>query len=238
MPDLRAGPAILDSEICMNIISHGHNTLSQGEESDPEVVRLRRELAEFPLGRFLLENLGLNGHWTSYVLLYPDKGRATATSSDGQPVTELESWLMDRCPILRATQERFRIFRGLTQSRLRPGMSLAALPAGLMDDLLTLDYTQTPGVTLTAVDLDPETLGEAEQNFRQLNPPVDVTFEQKDAWQLCTEQRWDLLTSNGLNIYVDDDGRCTDFYRSVWQALKPNGIFVFSFITPAEQWLP
>ena len=51
-------------------------------------------------------------------------------------------------------------------------------------------------------------------------------------------ERWDLLTSNGLNIYVADDDRCTDFYRSVAQALKPGGIFVCSFITPPDQWQP
>ena len=42
----------------------------------------------------------------------------------------------------------------------------------------------------------------------------------------------------GLNIYVAEDDRCTDFYRSVAQALKPEGIFVCSFITPPDQWQP
>lgn len=222
----------------MDIISHGHKALSTKVAADPEVLRLRREFGRFQLGRFLLENLGLNGHWTSYVLMHPDRGRFTNVNSEGAPFTELESWLLDRCPIFLATQERFRIFRDLTQPLLSPGMSLASLPAGLMDDLLSLDYSTTPGVKLTAIDLDPDTLREAEENYRRLKPPVEASFERRDAWQLSSSERWDLLTSNGLNIYVQDDDLCTDFYRNVAAALKPDGVFVVSFITPPEQWTP
>ena len=222
----------------MSIISHGHKTSSARAGADPEVARLRGALAEFELGRFLLENLGLNGRWTSYVLLHPDRGAHTGLSSDGTPLTELQSWLLNRCPILLATQERFRIFRAVTQPLLRTGMQLASLPCGWMDDLLTLDYSKTPGVTLTGIDLDPETLREAEANYRRLRPPVQAAFEQRDAWQLEASGRWDLLTSNGLNIYVENDDRCTEFYRNVARALKPGGIFVCSFITPPEQWRP
>lgn len=220
----------------MEIISHGHRRLSPQGEINPAVSTLQKELGGFQLGEFLIENLGLNGLWTSYVLMHPDRGRLTKRSSDDTPLTELESWLLDRCPIFLATQERFRIFRNLTQPLLRPGMHLASLPCGLMDDLLTLDYSQTPGIVLTAVDLDPDTLRGAEENYRRLKPPVEVLFERRDAWQLGCSERWDLLTSNGLNIYVPDDDRCTEFYRNVAEALKPGGVFVFSFITPPEQW--
>jgi SAM-dependent methyltransferase len=222
----------------MEIISHGHKGLQQGAEATPEVVAARAALETFELGRFLLANLGLNGHWTSYVLLHPDRGRQTGVSSDGTALTELETWLLDRCPIFLATQERFRIFRTLTQPFLRPDMKLASLPAGLMDDLLTLNYMQAPGSVLTAVDLDPETLEEADENYKRLKPPVQVQFEVRDAWELGSVERWDLITSNGLNIYVEEDERCVDLYRSVSQALKPGGVFVTSFITPPEQWQP
>lgn len=222
----------------MKIISHGHRDLATKPAAGPEVAAERAALEKFELGRFLLDNLGLNGHWTSYVLMHPERGRQTRVSSDGTALTELETWLLDRCPIFLATQERFRIFRALTQTFLRPGMKLASLPAGLMDDLLTLDYSQTPGVILTALDLDPETLRGAQENYKRCTPPVKIEFETRDAWQLGSTERWDLITSNGLNIYVEDDDRCTALYRSIGQALKPNGVFVFSFITPPEQWHP
>ena len=222
----------------MNILSHGHTIFSSGADNTPDVTRLRLALSNFELGRFLLENLGLNGYWTSYVLMYHDRGKHTNLSSDGSPLTELEAWLLNRCPIILATQERFRICRELTQGLVRSDMSLASLPSGLMDDLLTLDYSNTTGVKITGVDLDPETLREAKENYQGVKPPVEVAFETRDAWQLGSSERWDLLTSNGLNIYVQDDDHCTEFYRNVARALQPEGIFIISFITPPEEWRP
>lgn len=222
----------------MDILSHGHSIPSSAGVTSPAVTRLREELSGFELGRFLLENLGLNGHWTSYVLLYPERGALTRLSSDGTPLGELEAWLLDRCPILLATQQRFRLMRELTQSLLRPGMQLASLPSGLMDDLLTLDYAASAGVSLTAIDLDAAALEGALRNHHEHNPTVPMACEQRDAWQLGSQERWDLLTSNGLNIYVHDDQRCTAFYRQVAQALRPGGLFIVSFITPPDHWQP
>jgi len=105
-----------------------------------------------------------------------------------------------------------------------------------MDDLLTLDYSGLEGIELTAIDLDAASLREAEANYRRMQPPAKVVFEQRDAWSLECLARWDLVTSNGLNIYVEDDQRCTELYRSIAQALRPGGLFVVSFITPPGEW--
>jgi 2-polyprenyl-3-methyl-5-hydroxy-6-metoxy-1,4-benzoquinol methylase len=107
-----------------------------------------------------------------------------------------------------------------------------------MDDLLTLDYSTIANVELTAIDLNPDTLVAAKENHHRLRTPVEVNFEQRDAWRLESNERWDLLTSNGLNIYVQDDKQCTDFYRNVATALRPGGYFIISFITPPDQWMP
>jgi len=226
----------------MGLISHGHELKPQPEsgeiDSSCEIQKLRDALSEFELGRFLLSNLGLNGRWTSYVLAHPTHGRISRLSSDGNPMTELETWFLDRCPIVLATQERFVNFKKLTQPLLRADMRLASIPSGLMEDLLTLDFSQTRNVELTAVDLDPVSLALAEENFKRLNPPITAQFENLDAWNLNSPARWDLVTSNGLNIYIDDDQRCTEFYRSIAEALAPDGIFIISFITPVTDWLP
>jgi SAM-dependent methyltransferase len=222
----------------MSIISHGYSGDKESSGSDPRITKLKNELREFDLGRFLLDNRGLNGRWTSYVLMYPDRGRASNLSSDGSQLKELESWLLNRCPIFAATQERFRIFRELTQPLLRSDMKIASLPSGLMDDLLTLDYSSVDNVEVTAIDLDPDSLEAAKINHKQLNTPVVVKFEQRDAWALDSFERWDLITSNGLNIYVAEDESCTDLYRSISKSLKPGGMFVMSFITPPDRWEP
>ncbi|MEN9846794.1 MAG: hypothetical protein RIS36_1941 [Pseudomonadota bacterium] len=89
----------------MKIISHGYNQGSCPSEPSERVrvEQFRSDLEKFELGRFLTSNLGLNGYWTSYVLLHPDTGRISRESSDGSPLTDLESWMLDRCPIFLAT---------------------------------------------------------------------------------------------------------------------------------------
>jgi SAM-dependent methyltransferase len=222
----------------MDILSHGHSRDLVGVDFNQDAQAAMAALQEFELGRFLIENRGLNGHWTSYVLLHPDRGRESRRSSDGAPLSELESWILDRCPIFLATQERFRIFRELTQPFIVPDLMAASIPSGLMDDLLTLDYSAASNVTLTAVDLDPASLDGAEQNHRRIGAPVNFERECRDAWELGASGRWDLVTSNGLNIYVEDDERCVNLYRSVALSLRPGGVFIVSFITPPETWQP
>lgn len=224
----------------MRILSHGHSWAptppTDRKEYDAGILTVRAALTEFELGRFLLSNLGLNGYWTSYVLLHPDKGRQTRLSSDGTPLTDLEAWLLDRCPIFLATQERFRTFRQLTQPHIASGMRLASIPSGVMDDLLTLTYAGTENVELTAVDLDPASLEHARRAYERTGLTIKVDFEEKDAWTLGSIERWDLITSNGLNIYVEDDRRCVALYQSIAAALRPQGLFIMSFITPPDQW--
>ena len=225
----------------MSLLSHGPRTPEAAAAAtcnDPEVARLRDELGRFELGRFLLDNLGLDGRWTSYILMFPERGARTGLSSDGTALSDLESWLLSRCPIVLATQQRFQLMREQTQALLRPGMALASLPCGAMDDLLSLDLTGISGLRLSGVDLDPAALRLARHNHARLNPAVSVEFEQRDAWDLGCRERWDLVTSNGLNIYVADDARCTAFYRCVAEALRPGGVFLISFITPPPQWRP
>jgi SAM-dependent methyltransferase len=227
----------------MPIISHGHalDTGSPGSISDSlgrDIESTRAQLATFDLGAFLLKNLGLNGYWTSYILLHPDKGRQTRLNNGGRSLCELESWLLDRCPIFIATQERYRIFKKLTQAVLRPSMELASIPCGLMDDLLSLDYSALSGIRITGVDLDKSSLAHAQANFDLLKPRASACFEQKDAWTLDSSRRWDLITSNGLNIYVEDDTQCVELYKSFSASLKQGGYLVVSFITPPTTWQP
>jgi len=44
------------------------------------------------------------------------------------------------------------------------------------------------------------------------------------------------LTSNGLNIYEQDDRKVAELYKKFYTALKPNGGLVTSFLTPPP-WL-
>jgi hypothetical protein len=222
----------------MTILSHGHR-FEPHLTTQPDLLSLRDEMREFPLGRFLLENLGLNGFWTSYVLMHPERGRLTGRGIDGYRLQPLESWLLDECPIFLATQERSRIFRRITESLLAPDMHLASLPCGLMDDLLGLDIPKgIEGLRYTGIDIDRESLVFAQNNAHARACKVPLDLRQADLMRMATSPEFDLITSNGLNIYLESDDECVAFYQRAAAMLTPGGHLITSFITPTTSWQP
>jgi SAM-dependent methyltransferase len=195
-------------------------------------LALLDELAGFELGRFLLVNRGLNAWWTHQLVTY-DPSAARADS-----LTDLERRVFEALPATLATRQRFGIFRAQLQKRLAPGMALASVPCGLMGELLLLDYTGLEDVTLTGIDLDQQALDAARQLAETRGLGERVTLRREDAWALSLENAVDVLTSNGLNIYEPDDARVVALYRSFFQALKPGGTLVTSFLTPAPAMSP
>ena len=76
-----------------------------------EQLNLLEKLSTFSFGRFLIKNRGLNGYWTDVAVMHPEQGRTTKLNIDGLPFKNLESFLLDKAPIVLATQERFQIFK-------------------------------------------------------------------------------------------------------------------------------
>lgn len=101
-----------------------------------------------------------------------------------------------------------------------------------MDDLLTLDYSAAENVKIIGVDRDVNSLKLAQQNADLHNLQDVAAFSQQDAWSLEETSIFDLITSNGLNIYEKDDERVINLYKEFWKALKQDGILVTSFLTP------
>lgn len=186
-------------------------------------LELLEQVSQFDLGCFLAEKKGLNGYWTAYIILHGP----TLTLTN-----PLEHWVIHHAPAVLATRERFGIFQKEIQKRVTPGMTMASLPCGLMDDLLTLDYQGLDGIKLVGIDLDPDSLELAEQNVLYRAQPVSVKFEQEDAWELKVREAYDLVTSNGLNIYEPRDEKVVEFYQNIERSLRPGGIFITSFLTP------
>lgn len=188
-----------------------------------EELALLDQLAQFPLGQFLLKNKGLNGEMTAYIILHGPKD---------SPKNSLEEWMLHKCPVVKATQERFQIFRDQLQRSLKDGMTLASLPCGLMDDLLGLDYSSVRNIKLVGIDLDGQSLKLAEENARNKTGNFMISFFKRDAWHLNVVEEYDLITSNGLNIYEPDDQKVVELYGQFYKALKPGGLLITSFLTP------
>jgi ubiquinone/menaquinone biosynthesis C-methylase UbiE len=183
---------------------------------------LLKQLLEFELGRFLLANKGLNGYWTSYIIIHGPKKTN---------ITPLEKWILQSAPMVKATQERFKIFQHELQKQLKSGTKMASIPCGLMDDVLGLDYNNFVNIKLVGIDLDDQSLQMAQGNAQKYGIN-NVEFIKKDAWNLGTNEEYDLITSNGLNIYQPDDKKVVELYKEFYKKLKPSGILITSFLTP------
>ncbi len=187
---------------------------------------LLAELASFDLGMFLIKNRGLNAYWTHRIVTW------CAEQAVDHQISDLEYRILETLPVVLATRERFWIFFKQLQGLLSTGFTLASVPCGLMSELLMLNYSQHQDVTLMGIDLDPEALegAWAEAKKRGLSGRVSLYCE--DAWALSLYEEVDILVSNGLNIYEPDDARVTLLYKLFFNALKPGGKLITSFLTP------
>src|SRR3954453_22915513 len=139
------------------------------------------KFTEFELGRYLIENKGLNGFWTRYVIY---DGKLPGVN-EVKEKTELEEFILQNTYL--STRNRFKIFKKETQTRLKNDMTLASIPCGLMDDLLSLDYKNMKNVKLVGIDLDVESLELAYKNSQEvynLSTETKLEFRKKNAFML------------------------------------------------------
>ena len=230
----------------MNIISHSHSKLLLNElienkiqkmqndnENSQKVIKkkinLLEELASFELGKFLLQNRGLNAYWTEYICSYPNRKKK------GEQITlnPFEMYLLEKLPLSLSTQERYQIFRTEIASRFQDGVCFASLPCGLMSEFLSLETQTTKNFKFIGIDLDNIALEQAKSISLSKGLNHNCDFYKMDAWELEFQNEFDLLSSNGLNIYEIDDARVIRLYKNFYNALKNNGVLVVSTITPS-----
>lgn len=194
-------------------------------------LQILDELAAFELGRFMIQNRGWNGYWTHYVLTFPEKGRKTGLGHDGKPLTKIEDFLLNEAPNVLATQERYQHFLAQNQQAVQEGVVLACVPCGLMGELLNLDYSAVRDFRLVGIDIDQDALDDARALAQKLKLEQNIELLQKDAWNLGLRNEFDLISSNGLNVYEPDLDKVTELYHQFYLALKPGGKLVTSFLT-------
>lgn len=182
------------------------------------------ELSKFELGRFLIKNKSLSGYWTWYIIL----------GFKNYPITSpLERFLVEKAPTILATQQRFVIFQSLLTQHIQSHSVVCSLPCGMMADLLTLNLPEhVSEIRLVGIDLDAAVFDLAKALAKQLNVRNKYEFFKKDAWDLNIEKEFDIITSNGLNIYEKDDSKVVALYRGMYRALKDHGHLICSALTP------
>lgn len=182
-------------------------------------------LAAFPLGQFLMENQGLNGFWTDY-LIRPEAYTSLTNLSDD------EKLLLNRIPVVLATRERFHIFQNLIQQNLQNNIKIASLPCGVMADIALLNFESLDKLNIIGMDLDFESLSAAHQLCFEQNLTEWLELRQMDAWTLEDVNTFHIMVSNGLTIYEPDHNRVVDFYTRCQRSLIKGGIMIGSFLTP------
>lgn len=230
------------------IISHGATNVSiervvanvkkhiiqQGEVDGFSVERqceLVDELCHFGLGCYFLCNRGFNGYWTHYFLTQPWYGRKTGLNDQGKPYSNLENFFLNKAPIVLATQQRFQIFLQQNQRFVKSSAKLACVPAGFMGELLYLNFHGVSNIELIGIDLDVDNEMGINALAAQKNLNECVQFQLKDAWHLEIHDEFDLISSNGLNIYASSNEDVIALYRNLYDALKAGGSLVTSFLT-------
>ena len=190
-----------------------------------------KQLTAFDLGRFLLQHRGVDGYWTHYFLTHPWFGRKTGKNNKGQDFSEYEDFILDKSPLFLATQQRFEIFLQENQKAVKEGAVLACVPSGLLGELLYLNFSDINSIKLVGLDFDKHALTEARLLAEKQGLSQFIDLRQGDAWQMNIENEFDLLSSNGLNIYEPDSEKVIALYQQFYNALKPGGKLVTSFLT-------
>lgn len=214
-------------KITARIINQGDKPYASVEQQ----LKILTQLSEFDFGRFLLQNQGINGYWTHYMLTHPWFGRKTGKNNRGEAFTALEDFILNQSPVLLATQGRFEIFLRENQHQVKDQAKLACIPCGMMGELLYLNFNGINQIELIGIDFDSMALQDAQTLATKQHLTQFVSFVQKDAWSLQYNNEFDLISSNGLNIYEPSDEKVTELYAQFFQALKPGGKLVTSFIT-------
>lgn len=180
------------------------------------------QFSSFPLGQFILQNQGANGFWTDYIL-HPSKEILDSA------LCEVERFILERSPMTIAHRERYALFQKILKSKIQKPSVIASIPCGLMRDLLSLDFPE--GTTLVGIDVDPDSIERAQALATSLNTKSFTCFERQDAWNLNAFEKFDAITSSGLNVYESDPTRLSQLYLKFFESLKPGGCLIISVLT-------
>lgn len=216
---------------CQNISQRLSQDESIDESTKERLLTYLNQLTEFELGRFFIKNQGaLSGHWTYYIIL----GFTEASS-----LHPLEEAIITTAPSVLATRQRFHIFQSLLQKNIQSNAVTCSVPCGVMADFLTLDLPETvENVRFIGIDLDQASLDLAQDMAISKGKKQSCQFFRENAWDLASNHpaEFDLITTNGLNIYEADDDKVTDLYRALRIALKPGGKLIGSALSLPQEW--
>ncbi|MED7788950.1 hypothetical protein [Francisella sp. 19X1-34] len=207
------------------IISHGvfanyddaYNEIKFRIKNDENLLELLDQLTTCPLGRFLIQNRGLDAYWTKVI-----------TQNKGNYTNDFESKLITIPPVFNATQERYQIFKQEVLSLLDDS-NILAVPAGLLPEF-SEELILSKNFKIDAYDLDSGCASES-----GLAGLENVNYIIKDVFKLDIENYYDAVVSNGLNIYLKTNDEVQKFFQILSSSLKQGGVLISSFLIPLDK---
>ncbi len=97
--------------------------------------------------------------------------------------------------------------------------------------ILTLDYSKLSNFQLVGFDIDPESLSFAQFLAKEKGLHGHTSLFVQDAWKFDYHNKYDLITSNGLNVYESDPDKVLHLYTRLLKALKPGGTLITGVLT-------
>ncbi len=202
---------------------------SESKSQYEELNKILNDLADCEFGRFLIYNGSLSGYWTHYVM-EGYKGKIFQNKT--------EEFLLQNAPGTIATRQRFSIFQNLLSELIENNSVCCSIPCGLMAEFLTLNLDKKiKKIKFVGIDIDTSLFGKIKPLFKKYNKSENCfSFIKSNAWDIDIKEKFDIITSNGLNIYEKSDEKVIDLYKKFFVALKPGGSFIGSSCAPSEEW--
>lgn len=186
-------------------------------------------------------NGGLNGPFTEYFACFNPQWKVDFWGEHVQPIdiTYLNGHAIPRAyqSIVLKTQK---ILSEKVNEWLISGkqnIEIASLACGTMYDVLEANYEDRKKVAFAGFDLDKESLQLAQEKASALGYAREqIKLTECDAVSSpLPENQYEAVICNGFSFYINDES-LSRVIENVKKALKPNGIFLMSFIQPPAMW--
>jgi len=194
--------------------------------STEERLSLLMDMRSSKLGKFFLTHSKAGAAGLYYMI-----HNANSIIKD---LPTFDAFCLKKSATVLALRESFATLKRITQNLLHNNINIAAVPCGMMDILLTLDYRGFNNFTLTGIDSDPNSLLQACHFAQKSNLMHATSLILSDIKDLKLTNQFDLITSFANTPHIGQNTKdAIAFYTSLCQALKPGGVLATTFRTPS-----
>lgn len=199
----------------------------QDDASCKQKLAWLNKLSEFPFGRDLIFSRTISSYWIDQLTNKENyKKRKSNYKNSVEKMIEEQSFL------IASWREIHRKFIDFTQNHLKEAYVIASIPCGHMRDLFELDFSKIRNYKLVGIDIDRKVVEEASILAKNYGLQAKVEFYCYDALNLPFSNEFDIVSSCGLNIYLQNSFQIHLLYKNFFISLKEHGMALIHFFKP------